>query len=344
MAFKSDNTSGISAEVLANISSVNSDIADAYGSDAVTERVCAQFNTLFEKEVSVHFMATGTAANCLALSALTPSHGVIFCGNHAHITTDEANAPELFTGGAKLINLPGSHGKICPTAFNRAIHNLRAMRPHAAMPAALSLTQSTELGTVYTRAELKTLISIAKRHDLYVHMDGARFANALVKLGESPANLTWRLGVDVLSFGGTKNGALAAEAVVFFNPDLAKNMDYQQKRFGQLMSKMHFFSCQFEALFENDLWLKNARHANTMAQQLSQTLQNFGQVEILYPVEANEIFARMPVALARTLRDQGFQFYDWSFDEHETYKVYRFVTSFNSKQSDIEKVYSLRST
>lgn len=335
MTFKSDNTSGICPEILEKIAAVNHATADAYGGDAITLKVKQQFNDLFEKEVSVFFMATGAAANCLALSSLTPPFGAILCHEHAHITSDETNAPELFTGGAKLLSLPGQHGKICPDSLAPLIHNLLAMRPHNPLPTVLSLTQSTEAGTVYTIDELATLISIAKQYHLYVHMDGARFANAVVTLNDSPANLTWRLGVDVLSFGGTKNGALAAEAVVFFNQDLAKNMDYQQRRFGQLISKMRFFSCQFNALFENDLWLKNARHANHMAQLLLKKLVSFSDVELIHPVDANEIFVKMPITLAQRLRDQGLQFYDWSFAE-EPIKTYRFVTSFNTKEKALD--------
>lgn len=335
LMFKSDNTAGICPEILEKIATVNQDTADAYGGDSITARVKEQFNDLFEKQVDVHFMATGTATNCLALSGLTPSYGAVFCHAHAHITADETNAPELFTGGAKLIGLPGANGKICPEALSQEIHNMAAMRPHNAMPAVLSLTQSTEAGTVYTIEELKTLISIAKQNNLYVHMDGARFANAVAALNQSPADITWRLGVDVLSFGGTKNGALAAEAAVFFNQTLAKNMDYQQKRFGQLMSKMRFFSCQFEALFENDLWLKNATHANKMARLLSQKLLNIPEVTLLYPVDANEVFVKMPTTLAQKLRHQGFEFYDWGFSK-EPIQTYRFVTSFNTKETFFE--------
>lgn len=340
MTFKSDNTSSACQEVLEKIMHVNAQATeDAYGNDTVTTRAKTRLNILFEKEVNVHFMATGTGANCLALAALTPAYGAIFCHDHAHITTDETNAPELFTGGAKLINIPGDHGKISPTVLEDAIHKLKIMRPHNAMPAVLSLTQSTEAGTVYSISELKTLVAIAKKHHLYVHMDGARFANAVVTLEESPANLTWRLGIDVLSFGGTKNGAIAAEAVVLFNSDLAHHLDYQQKRFGQLMSKMRFFSCQFEALLENDLWLKNAAYANNMAKYLSQVLLKLDDVELIHPVEANEVFVKMNTDLAQTLRNHGFQFYDWSFEEQGSYKVYRFVTSFNTPQSEIEKLY-----
>lgn len=311
MTFKSDNTSGICPEILEKITFANKDVTqDAYGQDTVTSRVKDIFNTLFEKKVSVYFMATGTGANCLALASMTPSYGAIFCHDHAHITTDETNAPELFTGGAKLINLPGDHGKICPTTLEDTIQRLKSMRPHSPMPAALSLSQSTEAGTVYTLSELEALITIAKKHYLYIHMDGARFANAVARLGESPANLTWRLGVDALSFGGTKNGALAAEAVVLFNFNLANHLDYQQKRFGQLISKMRFFSCQFEALLENDLWLKNAGHANNMAKHLAQALLNLGDVELIHPVEANEVFVNMSIELAQTLRNHGVQFYD----------------------------------
>lgn len=337
MAFKSDNTSGICAEVLEKIIAVNQGMADAYGGDSITQQVKTLFNEVFEQQVSVFFVATGTAANCLALSALTPPYGAIFCQEYAHIHTDETNAPELFTGGAKLIPLKEREGKICPEQLEQAIHRLLARRPHHPFPATLNLTQATEWGTVYTAQEIQHLVTIAKKYGLRIHMDGARFANAVATLNQSPADLTWRLGIDVLSFGGTKNGALAAESVIFFNPELAKMVDYQQKRFGQLLSKMRFFSCQFEGLLKNDIWLRNARHANAMAQLLFQKFHACPDITVLYPVEANEVFAQMPSSLAEALRQQGLQFYEW--EENQTaLKTYRFVTSFDTSSMLIEKL------
>ncbi|MBW8308250.1 MAG: low specificity L-threonine aldolase [Candidatus Paracaedibacteraceae bacterium] len=335
MNFQSDNTSIVAPQVIEAILNANHETALSYGQDAVTQAAKQKFNQIFERDVEVFFTSTGTAANGLALATLCPPYGAIFAHEEAHIITDEANAVEGFTGGAKIIPLKGQQGKIDPGELDQRIHTWKGRRPHSPLPAVLSLTQATETGTVYTVDEIKVLSKIAKENGLYVHMDGARFANALVSLGETAAAVTWKAGVDVLSVGGTKNGAMAAEAVVFFNHDLSKNADYVHKRMGQLFSKMRFFSSQFLALFDGDLWLRHAYNANQLATQVAEILQRCEGVKLLYPVEVNEIFAIMPARLANHIRAQGITFYDWGVPGQNQY---RFVTSFNTHSSAIESL------
>jgi threonine aldolase len=267
---------------------------------------------------------------------LTPSYGAVYCHPSAHINVDECGAPELFTGGAKLVLVPGEDGKINPESLTQALESSGAGVVHHVQPAVLSLTQATEAGTVYQLEEIRTLSKIAKAHNLYVHMDGARFANALVSLGCSPAAMTWQAGIDVLSFGATKNGAMAAEAVLFFNPDsnqsLGKNFPFHRKRGGHLFSKMRFLSAQLVAYLENDLWLKNALHANQMATKLAQGLQGISGVKILFPVEANEIFVEFAPAILQALQAAGFKFY--IFDGKQ---LGRLVTAFDTLSEDVEK-------
>ena len=335
MDFQSDNTSGVAPQVMEAILNANHESAPSYGQDAVTQAAKQKFNQLFEREVDVFFTATGTAANGLALATLCPPYGVIFAHEEAHIITDEANAIEGFTAGAKIVPLSGKQGKIDPEGLDQRVQAWKNHRPHAPLPAVLSVTQVTEAGTVYTIDAIKILSQIAKTHGLYVHMDGARFANALVSLGETPAAMTWKAGIDVLSFGGTKNGALAAEAVVFFNRDVSKNADYMHKRMGQLFSKMRFFSSQFLALLQEDLWLRHASSANQIATQAAEVLQRCIGVKLLYPVEANEIFVRMSERLSSHLRAHGIAFYDWGLPGENHY---RFVTSFNTHSLAIESL------
>lgn len=333
MNFQSDNTSTVSSKVIEAILNANHESAPAYGNDVITENTKQKFNLLFEREVEVFFTSTGTAANGLALASLCPPYGAIFAHHEAHIITDEANAAENFTGGAKIVQIPGNHGKIDPTNLERHIQAWKSHRPHAPLPMVISITQATEAGTVYTLDEIQVLSKIAKTNGLYLHMDGARFANAVIALGETPAALTWKSGVDVLSFGGTKNGALAAEAVIFFNRDLAKNTDYLYKRMGQQFSKMRFFSAQFLALLQDNLWLRHASQANQTATQIAEILQRCEGVKLLHPVDANEVFVSMPTSLANQLKSHGLSFYDWGLDGDNQH---RFVTSFNTHSSAID--------
>jgi threonine aldolase len=309
MDFSSDNAAGASPEILAAIAAANRGTAAAYGADATTALLTKRFAALFEHEVAVFPVATGTAANALALAALAPPWGIVYCHEEAHIALDECGAPEFFAGGAKLMPLPGEHAKITPDAVARRLTERGFV--HHAQPASISISQSSEAGTLYTADELGALGAFARRERLSLHMDGARFANAVAALGCAPADITWRAGVDVLSFGATKNGALAAEAVIFFDPAKAVDFGYRRKRGGHLLSKMRFLSAQLEAYLENGLWLANARHANGMAARLAAGLAHLPRARLRHPTEANEVFVELPDAAIRALASDGFKFYRW---------------------------------
>ena len=331
MNFASDNTSGISPEILAALAAANEGTVGSYGADPITARLEAKLADLFEHEVSVFPVATGTAANALALAAVTPPWGAVLCHPLAHIICDEANAPEFYTGGAKLVAVPGIDGKL-------AAADLAALLPgelgnvHSAQPAAISLTQATECGTAYRPSEIAEIATLAHRHGLAVHMDGARFANALVHLDVSPADLTWRSGVDVLSFGATKNGALGAEAIVFFDSARAKELPFRRKRAGHLFSKMRFLSAQLDAYVTDDLWRRNARHANLAAARLAEGLAALPGVRLRHPVEANELFVELPEAVISGLFEAGAKFYRW---QGATSTCVRLVTAWNTADADV---------
>ena len=259
MFFKSDNTAPVSQEIIEALTNANQNYAEPYGMDNYSKHLNKMLSNLFEIEVASYMVSTGTAANSLALSAITPPYGSIFCHKTAHIYTDECGAPDLFTGGAKTILVDGAHGKINPTALENALKSLSGKFPRENKPSALSITQGTELGTVYSCREISELSQIANAFGMAVQMDGARFSNAIVSLGKSPAEITWKAGVDVLCFGATKNGAIAAEVIIFFNKNLAKDFEFRQKRSGQVFSKSRFFSSQMIAFLENDLWIKNVQ-------------------------------------------------------------------------------------
>lgn len=309
----------------------NNGIEPSYAGDTWSLALQEKFSELFEKEVLVFPVVTGTAANALALSAIAPAFGKIYCHELGHINTDECGAPELFTNGAKLICVPGDNAAISAEALEKTIYG--SGNVHHAQPAAVSITQARETGTVYTLDDIAAIAKTAHDHKLHVHMDGARFANALVALGATPAEMTWKSGVDVLSFGGTKNGCLAAEAVVFFKHDLAKDFPYLHKRAGQLLSKMRFISAQLLAYVADDVWLRNARHANTMAALLSQGLTARTGIQTAYPTQSNEVFACLPPALADALRSEGI---DVNEDELDG-SAARFVTAWNTAPGDVDQ-------
>ena len=323
MNFASDNTAGVAPEIMDAILAANKGAAMPYGADAISQRLEARFAEIFEHPVAVFPVATGTAANALALAAFTPPWGAIYCHEDAHIANDECGAPEFFASGAKLVTLPGDHGKLAPATVETRVEGKD--RVHQVQPAALSISQETEAGTLYRAAEVAALGEVARRHGLGLHVDGARFANAVAGLNCTPADLTWRAGVDVLAFGATKNGALAAEAVIFFDKAKAAELGFRRKRAGHLFSKMRFVTAQLEAYLTNELWLRNARHANAMAARLGAALGALPGARVLHPVEGNEIFVALPEAVIAGLNAAGFIFYRWTGEP-----VLRLVTAFDT--------------
>jgi threonine aldolase len=308
MNFCSDNTAGVHPKILAALSAANPGNAMPYGNDDITARVEKKLAEIFEHECAVAMVATGTAANVLALATLVPPWGVVYCHPDSHINTDECGAPEFYTGG-KLVAVPGADGKMRGADLDAVLATAGAGVVHHSQPAAISITQATEAGTVYKVAEIAAIGAVARKHKLALHMDGARFANALVNLGCTPAEMTWRAGVDAVSFGCTKNGALAAEAIVMFDTRKAEELGLRRKRGGQLWSKLRYISAQVEAYLADDLWLSTARHANSMAAQLAKGINQMPGVKIMYQVDANEIFVEFAPAVRAGLEADGFRFY-----------------------------------
>jgi len=333
MNFSSDNAAGIAPELLAALGQANAGRAMAYGNDAVTERALAALADCFETELAAFPVATGTAANALALSALTPPWGMVYCHRHAHIEEDEAGAPEFFSGGAKLHLLDGDHGKFDAATLKAALDVAGFDVEHHAQPAAVSITQATEAGTCYAPDEIAAIAAVAHGRGLKLHMDGARFANAVAHLGCSPAEASWRAGVDVLSFGATKNGAMAAEAVLFFDPALAGEMRFRRKRGGHLFSKMRFLTAQLEAYLADGNWLRYAAHANACAKALAEGLAALPGAALAHPVEANEVFIRLPEAVRAGMRADGVVFHPWAPDGPD---AVRLVTAFDTEMADVE--------
>ncbi len=338
MNFNSDNVVGASPQVLDALIAANAGAVASYGEDPISRRVEAAFARLFERDVVVFPVATGTAANALSLAACVPPWGVVYCHREAHVAVDECGAPEFYSGGAKLQLLDGADAKLAPDTLAAALAAGGKGVVHHAQPAAVSVSQATECGAIYTPAELAALADAAHRHGCKFHVDGARFANALVTLGCSAANATWRAGVDVLSFGATKNGALAAEAIVVFDPALAETIGYRRKRAGHLWSKMRFITAQLDAYLADDLWLKNARHANAMAARAAAGLRRLANrgVVLVHPVQANELFVQLPDKVQAGLVADGVQFHGWGVPTGPDSGVYRFVTSWTTDPADVE--------
>jgi threonine aldolase len=338
MNFNSDNVYGVHPAIMQAMVDANQRLTDvSYCHDDGAKASEAALSEIFEKDVKVFFVMNGTGANSTALSALCLPFGGIICHEGAHISTDECNCPELFTGGAKLLTLGGASNKITPEAVAAKLAEF-VHGEHGAKPSALSLSQATELGTVYSPAEITALTALAHKAGMKCHMDGARFANALVHLGCTPAEMTWKSGIDVLSFGGTKNGAMILEAVVFLDPKLAEDFLYRRKRAGQLLSKGRFLSAQMLAYLKDGLWLKNAAYANGLAQDVAKSFAAARGVRLAAPVQANEVFPIMPRRLAEALRKEGASFYEWPLpglaaDEF----CARLVLSFATPQENITK-------
>jgi threonine aldolase len=327
MRFFSDNAAPACPAVMAALADANQ-LDTAYDGDAWSQRLDGAFSTLFERDVRALWVTTGTAANCLGLAALCPPTGAILCHEQAHIEQDEAGAPGFFTHGAKLTLLPGAGAKVTPETVEEACARVR-YDVHQVPPAALSITNATEYGLSYTPGEVAALGAVARARGLGFHMDGARFANAAAFTGASPADLTWRGGVDVLSFGFVKNGGMSAEALIFFDPAAAEAVPRLRKRSGHLLSKGRFLAAQLLAMVEGDLWLANARAANRAAAALAAAA---GPERLVHPVEANELFVRMTPAEAAALRSAGFDFYDWAPGE------VRLVTSWDQSMAAVERL------
>ena len=347
MNFASDNTAGMAPEILDAVVRANDGFVLGYGNDDQTKRVEHRIGEIFERDCAVFLVPTGTAANALALAHVSPPWGAVFTHNEAHIVTDECGAPEFFGNGLKLIGLPGVGCKIAPDTFAAALAPYHGHAPHQVIPSAISFSQASEAGTIYRPGEVAALAEIAHARGMKVHMDGARLANALVRLNASPAQATWQAGVDVLSFGATKGGAMAAEAVVFFDRALAAQMGERRKRAGHLLSKHRFLAAQFEAFLQNDCWLRLARHANGMADRLAAGLARAG-FKPTWPVEANLVFVLLPKAVEECLKAAGARYYIRNTDSLPSGAkvgpdevLIRLVASFATRESEVDRLVDL---
>lgn len=328
MRFFSDNAAAAHPKVIEAINAANR-IDTAYDGDALSKQLDGAFSDLFETEVRAFWVTTGTAANCLALAALCPPYRGIICHRDAHIEVDEAGAPAFFSGGAKLVLLDGPGAKVTPETVTTACESIRN-DVHQVQPAAISITNATEYGLVYRADEVAAIGEIAGSRGLALHMDGARFANALATTGERPADVTWRAGVDAMSFGFVKNGGLNAEALILFRTELADEIEVRRKRAGHLLSKGRFLAAQIIAMLEDGLWLENARAANAAAKALAEAAPD----RLIYPVEANELFLRISADEAAALLAEGFDFYDWGPGQ------IRLVTSWDQGAEDVDRLAS----
>ena len=348
MDFASDNGAGVAAEILEAIAASARVPAPAYGADDYTARAAERLGDVFERKVEVFLVATGTGANALALATLARPWEAVFCHEEAHIHDDECAAPEFFTGGAKLIGIAGEGGKVTPEALRETLARFPRGLVKSPQPGALSLSQATEAGTIYGRDEIAELCDIAHAAGVRTHMDGARFANALVASGLSPAKTTWRAGIDALSFGATKNGALACEAVVFFDPALAETFAFLRKRGGHTLSKGRFLGAQMEAYLKGDLWLRLAERANGAARRLSERLAGAPGIRIAWPTQANEVFVVVPDATVAAWRAAGAKFYEWSTRSLAAERaprpgetLVRLVASFETTAEEIDRLIAL---
>src|SRR6516164_273039 len=328
--FRSDNTGRAAPEILEALVRANHGTALGYGADDWTAALQQRFSDLFETTVRVFPVATGTAANAVALASLGPSWGIVYCSEVAHINTAEANAVGFFGGGLKLVSVGGDHSKISPDRLAEALAGIAPGQIHRGQPSAVSLTQASDLGTVYTLDQIRAVAEKAQGRRLKLHMDGARFANALARLGCSPAEATWRSGIDIMSFGATKNGGALCDAIVVFAPDLAEIVAVQLRRAGQVWSKMRFASAQLIAYVEDGLWLKMARASNGIAARIAAGLRDIPAARLLAPVEANEIFLELPDGTMDALERDGFQFY------RRSRSLARFVCRFDTTEAEAD--------
>jgi threonine aldolase len=344
MNFASDNGAGVASEILEAIAAASRGVAAAYGADEHTKAAERRLSEVFEKQVAAFLLATGTGANALGLGAVAPAWSAVFCHDEAHIHDDECGAPEFFTGGAKLVGIPGEAGKITSKTLEETLGRFPRGLVKSVQPGALSLSQATEAGTIYALDEIATLCGLAHDRGLNTHMDGARFANSIVALDCSPAEMTWRAGVDILSFGATKNGALACEALIFFNPEAAKDFAYQRKRGGHTLSKGRFLGAQMNAYLENGLWLKLAARANRAADRLGSGLTAIPGVRLAWPRQVNEVFAIAPRSVLAPVLAAGVRLYEWtsravapSLAPREDETFLRLVCSFETTDAEVDQ-------
>ncbi len=343
MNFASDNWAGAHPRISAGLIDHAAGYAPAYGTSSLDKEVAETFSRIFERQVAVFFVATGTAANALSLTARSKPGGLSFCHREAHVVRDECGAAEYLAGGARLCAVDGPLGRIDPAGLDTAIGRFMPESVHAGRPAAVSITQATEAGTVYGLDDIEAISATAARYRLPVHMDGARFANALVSLGATPAEMTWKRGIDMVSFGGTKNGCWCAEAVVLFDPDWAGEFQFLRKRAGQLFSKSRFVAAQFEAYFSDGLWLETARHANVMAARLAGHIRESRAARLAWEPQANMVFAILPQPAVASLRASGAHFHE----QHQPRGfpggpgagevLCRLVTSFATSAGDVDR-------
>ncbi|MGD0173968.1 MAG: low specificity L-threonine aldolase [Anaerolineales bacterium] len=326
--FASDNCSGMCPEAVQSLLDANPGYEVSYGEDRWTAQVCDQLRAVFETDCEVFFVFNGTAANSLALSALCQSYNSVICADTSHVETDECGAPEFFTNGAKLLLGKEIDGKLQPESIETIARSGRGI--HFPKPRVVSVTQATELGTVYTPAELQAIHAAARKFQLRFHMDGARFANALAHLNVSPKEISWQCGVDVLCLGGTKNGLAVGDAMIFFNKGLAEDFAYRCKQAGQLASKMRFLAAPWIGLLKNETWLKNAEHANRSAAALESQLKKIPELKILMPCQANSVFVQMPQTLIHSLHEKGWHFYNFIGEDGV-----RLMCSWDTREEDI---------
>ncbi|WP_340160346.1 low specificity L-threonine aldolase [uncultured Hoeflea sp.] len=343
MIFTSDNWAGAHPSIAASLTAHSTGFAPAYGTSDLDRKVEQKFNEVFGQEVAVFFVGTGTAANSLALSTVNRPGGVSFCHSEAHVIADECGAPEFFSHGSRLAPVDGLEGKMDPASLEAQIARFPAGFVHAGQPMAITLTQATESGTIYTADEIRAISAIAKAHGLPLHMDGARFANALVALDLTPAQMTADLGVDIVSFGGTKNGCWCAEALVFLKPEMANQTPFIRKRAAHLFSKSRFIAAQFDAYFEDGLWLEIARHANAMSARLQSGINSSANARLAWQSPANETFPIVSKALSKQLSDKGAMFYEWAAPRSVAHMVgpdetmLRLVTSFATTEDHVDQ-------
>ena len=332
MNFKGDNISGVHPKIFEAMQEANSGFDASYGEDKYTEKLNEVVNQVFEKKVRMFFAATGTSSNCLALSAVCPSFGTILCAQNSHINTKESNSIGLFDAGATLTPVSDDTDKVSPKLMEEYIQHAAGLVPHESKPFVVSITEITEAGVLYTIDEIKAISEVAHKYGLKVHMDGSRFANALATLNCTPSELSWKAGVDVISLGGTKNGCLLAELVIFFDDSInTEHFGYMLKRSGQLLSKSRFFSAQLIAYFKDNLWIENARNANKMAKMIADTLLAIPGSSLITPVDGNEVFVKLPSQAAKYLKEKGIVFGVWDVE----FTQFRFLASWNTTEENV---------